>query len=650
MFEQRPQENSSLSTWQHLFAVLVISALGIAIYANSVRVPFYFDDIANIVDNRNVHVTEWDVSKFVNAAVHGRSDGGNRRPLAYLSFALNYYFSGTQPGQALRPFQFHYVNIAIHVIASLLAYFLAFATFRLWSKSSRFPDARPEFPVFPAALFAACLFTAHPIQTQAVTYVVQRMTSMAAMFYLASLLLFVYGRQTPRRGARASLWSVAVVSAALALASKQIAVTLPLIALLYEWFFFRDLDRAWMKKAALRVLLPAFLVMLVLGLIYTSGNPIAQIQKGYKLRDFTMLERLYTQPRVVVFHLSQILYPSPSRMNLLHSFEHSRSLFDPITSLFSLLTLAALFAGAVKLARRQPIVSFGILWFLINLVLESSILALEMSYEHRMYLPLFGLVLAAAYWLFRLPSRFVAYGLVAAVLVTVLCAQATVKRNEAWHNRLEFWHDLVAKTDASLQAAETAEGPPRRNRHASRIYNNYGQVLAAKGNVEKARIQFIRSIELDETYAPPHYNMGIAHAGAQENDEAFKEFTKAVKHSPEWGEAFVQRARLHRSLNQFPEAIDDYSSALKHYPDYSQASFERAQCYMKLGKFDLALADLNETVRLQPKEHEPYDVRGRCLQKMGRIDEARRDYETAQRLRKERNTRGRKRMVDAPEK
>ena len=637
MFVKRNQDANAISSKQHCMAVAVVAMLGIAIYANSIDVPFFFDDRANIVDNTNIHVAEWDVSEFLEAATAGRNGGGNRRPLAYLSFALNYYFSGVGESESLDPIGFHIVNIAIHLSAGILAYFLAIATLRLWDNARRSAGSHESLPICPMALFAACLFVAHPIQTQAVTYVVQRMTSMATMFYLASLLLYIYGRGSQRPGARAGYWVAASLTAVLALASKQIAVTLPVIVLLYEWFFFRNLDVAWMKKAALRFVLPAFVVVIGLGLLYTDGHPIAQLEQGYESRDFTMADRLWTQPRVIMFHVSQIIYPAPSRLSLLHSIETSRTLLDPPSSLLSLLLIMAMFVLALWLARRERIVAFGILWFLINLALESSFLALEMVYEHRIYLPLFGLTLAASYLLFITPSRYRAYALVAAVLATVLCAQGTIQRNEVWQNRLTFWRDLVAKTDASLEAARNSsdevDTPARHNRHAARIYNNYGQVLGQLGRLDEARIEFVRAVKIDPTYPESHFNLATAHTKVGENQAALKEFTKAIEHQPKYVAAYFQRGKVHQGLGHVEKAMADYTSAIERSKDFSQARYERAQGYMFLRKFDHALEDLNETIRLQPGDPNPYDTRGKCYQQMGQTDEARQDFEAARRMR-----------------
>ncbi len=642
---------TSVPWWQHACAATILVVLGGAIYYNTLEVPFYFDDHANIVNNPNIRVTELDLSKFYTATFEGRVERGNQRPLAYLTFAINYYL-GEKNVRG-----YHIANILIHVTAGILCYFLAVFTFELWDAGRHREQLRnagtdppsdgakakggslTAAPIFLMSLFAACLFVAHPIQTQSVTYIVQRMTSMSTMLFFAALLLYLAGRTSTASKTRILFWVAAFLTWILALGSKQIAATLPAIILLYECFFFRDLDPAWMKKAAVRFLLPALAVLGILILIYTNGDPLARIEAGYSKRDFTLGQRLATQPRVLILYMSLIAFPAPTRLSLLHSIETSRHLFDPITSFLSLLAIVGLLVVAIWMARRQRMLSFAVLWFFINLVLESSVLALEMVYEHRLYLPMFGVVMGASYLLFVGTTQM--FGAtrtrnwlpIAAVLIIGFCAVGTVRRNKAWQAKLPFWAQLASQVPASAQETRVP------NRHASRIRNNYGVMLTRAEKFREAYEQYLMSRELDPTYPEAHFNIGITMMRRLKQAEAIDAFTEAIKFQPKYSTAYFHLGRIRAADRQYNEAIKDFTSAVEIYDDFHPAFTERSKAYRKLKEFDLAIADLTRVIELDPKDPARYRERSACYAEMGEFGLSRQDHETAERLQAEKDRR-----------
>jgi len=627
---QSDPDRQSIPARLHVLTVVLIVVLGSALYYNSLKTPFHFDDNQSIANNRHIRVTEWDLGKFYDAARIGRTHGNNGRPVAFLSFALNYYFATKSSAGMPVTWGFHLVNIVIHVVTGILVYFVAVMTLGLWNACRRRAGSLEPLPVYAIALFTAGLFIAHPIQTQAVTYVVQRMTSMATMFYMAALLLYILGRAVESRNARIGYWAAAVLLWGVALLTKQIVVTLPVVILLYEWFFFRDLDFAWMKQAMFRFVLPALLVIAVLSLAYTGGDPFAQFEKGYAERSFTMAERLYTQPRVVMFYLSLVAYPAPGRQSLIHLIDTSHSLVDPISSLLSLGVLIGLFATAIVIARRYRLVSFGILWFLINLALESSFPALEMIYEHRMYLPMFGVSLAVASILFSVPPRFRNYAVIAAILLVAACSVSTIKRNQGWRSQYEFWKDLAERADNLSDRARED------NRVGiARTYNNYANKLRDRGLREEGYATLLRAIEADPDYPTAHFNLGLIHMDNKQDDLAVAEFTKAIEGEPKYVMALFRRAQIYSRQGKNAEAMKDLSEAIRKNEHFSLAYYQRGRGFSSQGKLDLAIKDFTETIRLEPHAPEPYTERGKCYEKKGDTEAAQRDYRMAEQLKDE---------------
>ncbi len=486
----------------HLIAVVAICLLGAGIYSNTLGVPFVFDDVDNIQHNHRLHITSLDLQSLREAAISFLP----RRAVANVSFALNYYFG------RLDVAGYHLVNIAIHLVNGILVYLLALRLLKqargLTNQTGRPLDDRAAAL---ASLAAALVFTAHPLQTQAVTYIVQRMTSLAAMFYLLSLLLYVQGRlaASPRR--RWVLWGLGLVSWLLGLGTKENTATLPVAVLLVEWFFFQDLSFAWLRKS-LWYLIPLVVVLAVLAVAFLGHKPLDKILAGYERRDFTPTERVLTQFRVVILYFSLVLYPHPGRLNLIHHIPTSHSLLDPWTTLACLLLILAFVAVAIFLARRRRVVSFCLLWVVLHLAIESSIIGLEMVFEHRMYLPMFGVSIIVGLVLGRLFSRSRARALCLTCLLVLPLGAGTYLRNRIWQDREGLWTDVIAKNPWEHRA----------------FYNRAG-AYADQGRYGAARRDYAHAIELKSDYPWPYNNLARLLATCPEAE--FRDGPRAVEYA-----------------------------------------------------------------------------------------------------------------------
>jgi len=215
------------------------------------------------------------------------------------------------------------------------------------------------------------------------------MASMAGMFYLLSMVLYIKGRLLSGR-ARFFYFGGMVLSYLFGVFSKENVAILPLFVALYEFYFFQNLDLSLKGKKILVGLIIAILVLGVFGFLIWGQRYIDETIAGYKMRTFTMSERVLTQFRVVLYYLTLLIYPRPSRLNLDYDFPISKTLLDPPTTLISILIIAGLLGYSLWTAKKRPVLSFCILWYFGNLVIESSIFPLEMVFEHRLYLPAVG--------------------------------------------------------------------------------------------------------------------------------------------------------------------------------------------------------------------------------------------------------------------
>jgi len=564
----------------HLIAVSLISFLCLIVYTSTLDFPFVFDDFPNIVQNPRIRLTRLDIQSLYDAGFNAIS---SNRPLAGISFAVNYYFGRYDPAG------YHIVNIVIHLINGILVYFLALSLFNHNRPAPSQPSGQsPGFQTFLMALFSSLFFVVHPLQTQSVTYIVQRMNSMSAMFFLLSLFFYIRARFSGTVWVKWILFLSGFASWIMALASKEIAIMSPIIILLYEWYFFQDLSTAWLRKSMPYILI--FTATACLFIFIRSGGTIFDtILASYNVHDFSMGERVLTQFRVIVFYISLILYPHPSRLNLEHSITTSRSLIDPVTTLLSLFFILFLIGLAVYLAPRNRLVSFGILWFFINLVVESSVIGLAMIFEHRLYLPMLGPALITSWLIFHFLSnkRFWAVA-VSAVIILMLSMGANL-RNKAWQDHTTLWSDVLSKNPSH------------------RAHNNLGLSLAAQKKFHEAIEHYHKALLIKPiyresySYAQCHTNLGLALASLGNLDKAVLHYEEALRIYPNLPEAHNNLGLLLAQQRKIKKAIDHYSKALQINPSHINAHNNLGAAFLRQRKINEAILQFNEAIRINPE-------------------------------------------------
>lgn len=368
-----------------LGVLALLTVLGFVLYGSTIDSEFHLDDYPNLVENAAIHMTSLDAASIGRAL--SASVGGNR-PVASLLFALNF-----RAGQ-FNVRTFHITSIICHIIAGWLLFLFLRRTLLLPRLEARFGDRAGL-----TALLATMLWFVHPIQTQAVTYIVQRANVLSGLFCFAALYLFVVLRTTSAgRGLRGLQWTGLLLASLLALGSKETAAVLPLIILLYEVFFIRTFDFGGLrgKPAYLAGIIIAPALILAADYHRFGISLFERMGTIFQVRGFTMWERVLTEFRVLVHYITLLVVPLPGRLNLEHDVAVSRGLFSPFTTLLSLLVLLGLVALGFYLARRRPLISFFIFWFFLQLAIESSVVPLELMFEHRLYLPSVSLAVILA--------------------------------------------------------------------------------------------------------------------------------------------------------------------------------------------------------------------------------------------------------------
>lgn len=467
------------------FHFLSATVLAFAVYMLGLSGGFYFDDEWNILRNQALQVDSFDLNGLWQAALSGTS-GPFGRPLAMLSFALNHVFFG------LDPYYFKIVNLFIHLMCGWTIYVLVILL------SPHFPG----MPVHNRRLFAflvLLLWLLHPLNLTTVLYSVQRMTGLSALFCLLGMLAYVKARQLGRNKwkLRLSLFVCSfIVFWPLALASKENAALFPVFLFILELVFlrFRTSDQGEISKPLVFSYLGFLAIPSIAVLVYFLIFP-EWIVNGYSVRDFSLHERLMTEPRILLFYLGQIFLPSNSALGLFHDdIALSTSLISPWTTLPA--SLAVIFSSMWALAqvRKRPVMSFGILFFLAAHSLESSVFALELAHEHRNYLATFPVLMAIAYYLLIGTLFTPRVRAVLSVCVIVFFGATTTIRAATWGTPV--LHSVSELTNHPLS--------PRSNYSMGKLYAIYASSL--EPSVQKndalttAKQYFLTSAELRESY------------------------------------------------------------------------------------------------------------------------------------------------------
>jgi tetratricopeptide (TPR) repeat protein len=569
--------------------LLVLLAVPVIfIYADTLTSPFIFDDRNNIEENPHIRISQITLKGLATAAFDSPLQ---KRPVAYISFALNYYLHG------YNVVGFRLLNIIIHVISGILLYFFIQATFRTPALQS--DDTHAKWISF----FAAAIWLVHPLQTQSVSYIVQRMNSLAAMFYILSFLLYVHFRMNPQKRSKGWLLSGCILAGILALGSKQNAASLPFFIILYEWYFFRNLNLKWLK-GHIPGLAGFLLLLAIIALIYLGADPLDKILAAYEIRNFTPIQRILTELRVVIFYISLFLWPHPSRLNLDHDFALSYSLTDPITTLFSMLAIAVLMALAVITAKNQRLISFCILWFLGNLVIESSIFALEIVFEHRLYLPTMMCSLIIVLLVYRWAKPKWLKTVIVCALAIVGCAW-TYERNQVWRDRITIWEDCVKKS-------------PQK----ARPYNNLGAALADEGHYDEALAHYHKALEINPYYPNAYANLGFILAKQGKVEEGITQLFKALQIKPNDYETLSNLGVALLMQNRYAEAAKYLSKALEINPHFAKAHNNLGVVLRRQNRFQESMDHLRSALQLDPDYAEAYNNLGVTLASQGRYQEA----------------------------
>jgi tetratricopeptide (TPR) repeat protein len=594
-------------------------------YRGSFAAPFFFDDQPSIIDNPTIRHLGAIGQVLSPPAAEGSSVAG--RPLVNLSLALNYAWGG------LEVRGYHAVNLGIHVLAALTLFGI---TRRTLARSGAFAPG----PVLPSqgssvvgsvvagdtdqipwllAFFVALLWALHPLQTESVTFVVQRTESLMGLFYLLTLYAFI--RYADGKAFAAIAWAALSITACLlGMMTKEVMASAPLLVFLYDRTFVAGSFRAaWRRHGPCHAGLAATWLMLGYILVHAGGSRAGAAGFGMGVSSWSYA---LTQCRALMLYLQLAVWPHPLVVD--YGFDLAKGLGEVAPQAACLVLLLA---GTGFALWRRPVMGFLGAWFFVILAPSSSVVPLvtQTMAEHRMYLPLAAVVALAVGGGYALVARmgWGARGVPCyfAVLVawSIGLGIITAGRNAVYRSALSIWSDTVAKRP----------GNPR-------AHGNLGSALEAEGRRPEAIMEFQAALRLKPDYAEPHNNLGNIYATLPgRSADAIAQYQEALRLKPDSAVAhFNLGNQWLREPGRIDDAIAQYREAVRLNPGYVAARTNLGSALAGLpGRLDEAIAEYQEVLRLDPQFAEVHFNLGNLWMRVpGRTNDAIAEYEETLRL------------------
>lgn len=529
---------------KYLAAFIFLLMALFAAYSNSFQGDWHFDDYANIVDNPYIRLNSFSWHE-IKLCIYGVEHTRPSRPLSFLSFALNYKLGGTEV------FGYHALNFTLHWLAAVFLFLFIYNTLKLPLLRDKYSSA-----AYPVALLSALFWALNPLWVTSVTYIVQRMASMAGLFYIISMYFYLKARTSQKSSHVIALYILCAFSGLASVLTKENSAMLPVSILLFDLFLIQGVTSENIRKF-FRILIIPTLLIITAALIYVDFSSIFD---SYNLRDFTMRERLLTEPRVILFYLSLLFCPAGSRLTLLYDMEISRSLLQPWTTLPSIGLIFFIIVFSIYIARRLPLISFCVIFYFLNHFIEGSFFPLELIYEHRNYLPSMLLFVPVAGFMIAAINYFSGKKAVQITIILIIAAvllsegYTTFNRNKTVSDDLLLWSDNIAKSP-----------------NLSRPHTNLGRIYYIKNEKEKALSEYEKAIALNnfgsrEAKGIQEYNLGLYYFEKMQDDKALEYFYKSTEFIPQYIQNYVQIAKIKLRHNQTEEAKQLIGDKLKKYP------------------------------------------------------------------------------------
>ncbi len=415
----------------------ILAAAGVIVYVNSFSAPFHLDDFGSISNNYSIrepfNIAE--IWKFYS-----------NRFIIYFTFAINYFIHQT----GLEGY--HITNVVIHIFNGFILYLIMYNILSLKYFNGKKIATFKRF----VCILAAVMFIVHPMQVNAVTYIVQRTASLAATFYLLAIFFFIKFRVYDK----VRYFVLVMLFTILAMFTKENTITIPFMLLFIEiLFFLKDGKTSWKKR-----LLFLFVLFLTVPIIPGTNlflHGYSQSDPGVSFKASTSMDRMwyfYTSLNVIILYIKLLFIPNYQNFDYSNDYPISHNIWEH-GSYISLIILVLIFLVAVKNFKRNKLITLGIVWFFMGLAVESSFISIkDVYFEHRVYYPLAGFVIALMGIVFAefkskdrkmLVKKPLLYFTVLSAIVIIMNSALTLRRNYIYSDTVRLWSDVVKKAPMS---------------------------------------------------------------------------------------------------------------------------------------------------------------------------------------------------------
>ncbi|MGA1868198.1 MAG: tetratricopeptide repeat protein [bacterium] len=593
--------------------ILLIIYFAFLAYSNSFMASFQCDDFYMIVRNKSV--------KNFDLATMWKQYAG--RIIPFLTFSINYYWGG------LNVIGYHIFNFIVHVLVAINVFWLVLLLYKTPALQEDPICAFDKKAVLISAALVSIIFVTHPIQTQAVTYIWQRCTSLSALFYLLSMNLFLKGELYFIEKRRSWLFfsSLSLCSGILACFTKPNAFTLPFMIFIL-WALFLKVKDHTLNQAMKRLVwwVPVLLIVPMTMLLHRSQELI-DIQSGagggIKL---SILEYFYTQLNVVWTYVGLLILPIFQKVD--YNFPISLSLFE-LRTLFSLLFHCSLGYIALHFRKKRPLLSFCIIFFYLTLAVESSFVPLmDVIFEHRLYLPSVGASIAFSWIVVNQVLKHTSKAffehlkgeklLVIIILLGFICyplIYLTNRRNEVWSTQISLWEDNVLKTP-----------------HKARPYYMLGYAYDGIGDIDNALYNFKKAEELGFRGYQLQLKMGNIYEKLRLFDKALLKFREAEERGYEGYKAKLKIGAIYEKMKLWDNALLCFKKAIEFGYQGHDAQLKIGIIYGKLGKFRESIEIMEGLKEELPEDYSLFLCLGSSYANEGEISKAIHYYNKAMSL------------------
>ncbi len=566
-----------------LFQLLIIAFIGIAVYSNSFHSPFQYDD---------KHVIQWNRTVKSIDNLPGML-ASSYRPVLQATFALNYNWFGTET------FGYHVFNTLIHILNGILVYFLVSLI------------SRDKTAAFLAGLF----FVVHPLNTQAVNYISARSTSLCAVFYILSVIFFIKANNCREKGKVWKYYAGSFIGFVLAIGSKEIAVSIPVMLFAYHCVFLKGGARVFIKKYSLFIL-------------FAGGYLLYRVVSTGTIGDYStdrgLITTVLTNMNAMVYENLKLLF-FPVNLNVAYEFPEVSSINFPVV--FSAVVIVVLLVIAYRTMKTSGYLSFSILWFFIILIPTQTFVAREeIICEHRLYLACVSVCMFLAVSLARLRdynftlfSKKTAGKAITGFTVTllVLFAAGSHNRNLDWQSEISLWKRMAESFPGSYkahsnlgnsyaekgmyeEAVEHYEILLKTKPDDAKASNNLANIYYLTGKYDRAIEKYRKAIGISPGYLTAHGNLAMAYEKKNMPEEALKVYQGMLGISPGNATVFFKMGNVFQLKKSYDEAINYYKKAVGIRPDYAEVYNNLGNSYFYKGWYDEAIKSYRKALELDP--------------------------------------------------